>query len=78
MSTPKRTPKCPICASPVALRPENPTFPFCSPRCRQVDLGKWLGEEYRVAVSAAPEDEQEDELASHDGQSEDDPFHRMH
>lgn len=29
--------------------------PFCSVRCQQVDLGRWLSEEYRVpAESAAP------------------------
>ena len=25
-----------------------PQFPFCSPRCRTIDLGRWLGEAYRV------------------------------
>ena len=30
----------------------------CSPRCRAVDLGKWLGEEYRVPERV---DEREDE-----------------
>lgn len=24
--------------------------PFCSPRCRQIDLGRWLGERYAVPV----------------------------
>jgi endogenous inhibitor of DNA gyrase (YacG/DUF329 family) len=27
----------------------NRAFPFCSDRCRLIDLGKWLGEEYRIA-----------------------------
>ncbi len=40
--------KCPICKSPVAPRLENPFFPFCSKRCSLIDLGKWLGEDYRV------------------------------
>ncbi len=40
---------CPICRKPVAPRGENRSFPFCSDRCRLLDLGKWLGEEYRVA-----------------------------
>lgn len=39
---------CPICGKPAPRRPGNPHFPFCSRRCRLVDLGKWLGEEYRV------------------------------
>lgn len=39
---------CPTCRKPSGPRRENPSAPFCSPRCRQVDLGRWLGEEYRV------------------------------
>lgn len=40
---------CPICRAPVtARRPANPAFPFCSVRCRTVDLGRWLGGEYRI------------------------------
>ena len=27
---------------------EYPDYPFCSRRCRIIDLGRWLGEEYRV------------------------------
>jgi hypothetical protein len=33
----------------VSPRDENRAFPFCSDRCRLVDLGKWLGEKYRIA-----------------------------
>ena len=32
----------------MAPRQENAAYPFCSDRCRLVDLAKWLGEEYRV------------------------------
>ncbi|ABS26185.1 DNA gyrase inhibitor YacG [Anaeromyxobacter sp. Fw109-5] len=39
---------CSICGKPVPPRSENRSFPFCSPRCRLLDLGKWLGEEYRI------------------------------
>ncbi|MBI5514534.1 MAG: DNA gyrase inhibitor YacG [Deltaproteobacteria bacterium] len=42
---------CPICRRPVALgRPQNPDAPFCSPRCRTVDLGRWLDGAYAIAV----------------------------
>lgn len=51
---------CPICHKPAAARVDNPAFPFCSRRCRLVDLGRWLGEEYRVPEG--PEAEQEDEV----------------
>ena len=45
---------CPICSK------ENDYFadplgPFCSPRCKLVDLGKWLGEEYRVSEPLRPD-----------------------
>ena len=39
---------CPICRKPAPPRAGNPAFPFCSDRCKLIDLGKWLGEEYRV------------------------------
>jgi endogenous inhibitor of DNA gyrase (YacG/DUF329 family) len=32
----------------VPPRPGNRSAPFCSDRCRLVDLAKWLGEEYRI------------------------------
>jgi endogenous inhibitor of DNA gyrase (YacG/DUF329 family) len=41
-------PRCPTCRSPVRPRPENPAFPFCTPRCRAVDLGRWFTGGYRV------------------------------
>jgi uncharacterized protein len=44
---------CPRCRRPALPRAENPAFPFCSRRCRLIDLGSWLTEEYRVAGSPA-------------------------
>ncbi len=40
--------KCPTCAREPLPREKNPAFPFCSARCKMVDLGRWLSEEYRV------------------------------
>jgi hypothetical protein len=41
---------CPICQStPSRSGQESPFRPFCSERCKLVDLSRWLGEEYRVA-----------------------------
>ncbi len=37
--------RCGICGKPVEPRPANRAYPFCSDRCRLIDLGKWLGEE---------------------------------
>jgi endogenous inhibitor of DNA gyrase (YacG/DUF329 family) len=52
-------PKCPICQKPVAPRAENFSYPFCSRRCRAVDLGRWLGEEYRMPERHSEEREDE-------------------
>ena len=34
---------------------EYPDYPFCTRRCRTIDLGRWLGEDYRVAGKDADE-----------------------
>ena len=52
---------CPSCKKPALERAKNPSFPFCSPRCRAVDLGKWLGEEFRVADASPELDEDGDQ-----------------
>jgi uncharacterized protein len=46
-------PRCPSCRGPVKPREENEAFPFCSPRCRAVDLAKWFTGSYRVPGPAA-------------------------
>jgi len=48
---------CPICGAEVRPRGVNAAFPFCAPRCKAIDLGKWLNEEYRVPVSDLDPDE---------------------
>jgi len=42
---------CPTCKKRIrAARAEDvPNRPFCSARCRWIDLGKWLNEEYRIS-----------------------------
>lgn len=40
--------KCPICRKETVWD-DNPFRPFCSDRCRLVDLGKWASEDYRIA-----------------------------
>lgn len=39
---------CPICGSAVAWIPGNRWKPFCSERCKLIDLGQWATEKYRV------------------------------
>ena len=55
-------PRCPTCQRPSPPREENPAFPFCSARCRSVDLGKWLGEEFRIAAESVDADEDGDSM----------------
>lgn len=49
-----KTVKCPQCGAPVKWEPASQFRPFCSQRCRQLDLGAWASESYRVP--AAPPD----------------------
>ena len=48
---------CPTCRAKVARDPARPNklYPFCSERCHLIDLGRWLGEEYRVPGPPAPD-----------------------
>ena len=55
---------CPICQAPLPPREQNAAFPFCSPRCKLVDLGKWLDGEYRIPVAAEDDDEGETSAAA--------------
>jgi uncharacterized protein len=44
---------CPRCRKSAAPRVDNEFFPFCSNRCRLVDLGAWLTEEHRIPGAPA-------------------------
>jgi uncharacterized protein len=46
--------KCPVCASMVVWE-ENPYRPFCSERCKLIDLGQWITGAYRVALKDSEE-----------------------
>jgi uncharacterized protein len=49
--------KCPTCQRPVEWSAESVHRPFCSERCRLIDLGAWFNEERRIPdESAASED----------------------
>ena len=43
--------KCPQCSQQIAWQ-DNPSRPFCSERCKLIDLGQWADESYRVSGSA--------------------------
>lgn len=48
---------CPICKK-ITTWEENPWRPFCSERCKLIDLGAWVSEEYRIE---GKKEEEEDE-----------------
>jgi hypothetical protein len=62
-TVPRHLAHCPICARPASRASE----PFCSPRCAEVDLGRWLTGHYVVA--GKPEELDED-LPPEDGETE--------
>jgi endogenous inhibitor of DNA gyrase (YacG/DUF329 family) len=43
---------CPICGKPPTLQ----NRPFCSSRCAQIDLGRWLKGNYRIPTAETPEE----------------------
>jgi uncharacterized protein len=50
---------CPQCGTPTPWTPANPHRPFCSERCRLIDLGQWASEAYRVPVEEQEPDEED-------------------
>ena len=51
--------KCPTCKK--LVQPEAKTFPFCSERCRLIDLGNWLGGKYAVPGEPLHGDDETDD-----------------
>jgi uncharacterized protein len=50
---------CPRCGQPAVFAPQNKWRPFCSERCRTIDLGNWGNERYRMpAADDKPGDEE--------------------
>jgi endogenous inhibitor of DNA gyrase (YacG/DUF329 family) len=51
-------PICPTCGNEFDST-STPAMPFCSERCRRIDLGRWLNEEISIPVSDDEEPERE-------------------
>ena len=60
MSIPERQVPCPGCRRPTLYSERNPWRPFCSARCRGVDLGAWANENYRLPAAAPTDADAED------------------
>lgn len=58
--------RCPICKREVDL--DNPDMPFCSDRCRIIDLGNWASEKYVISTPIQQGEVEESERAEpHEG-----------
>ncbi len=52
-----KTVKCPTCGKPVVWSEKSKWRPFCSERCRLIDLGEWASESHRIpGESTYPEE----------------------
>ena len=54
---PRRIVRCPGCGGDSVYAPDNPSRPFCSPRCRNNDFGAWASEAYGIAAKARADDD---------------------
>lgn len=65
----KRTVKlrCPICKK--SVQSSDPDFPFCSDRCRLIDLGKWASGQY---VISSPVSDAEEGVRDHNPEDQED------
>ncbi|MEE9141999.1 MAG: DNA gyrase inhibitor YacG [Gammaproteobacteria bacterium] len=61
MSRTLPTVDCPHCSETVVWSSDNPYRPFCSERCRLIDLGDWFNEEHAIPGETAAPKEPDDE-----------------
>jgi endogenous inhibitor of DNA gyrase (YacG/DUF329 family) len=52
---------CPTCGKKVEWTESSKFRPFCSERCKQIDLGSWAEEQYKIAGGSAEEEPGPDE-----------------
>jgi endogenous inhibitor of DNA gyrase (YacG/DUF329 family) len=58
--------KCPTCGRPVEWSADSQYRPFCSDRCRLIDLGAWLTEQHKIPDEAGDEAERESRDSAQD------------
>jgi endogenous inhibitor of DNA gyrase (YacG/DUF329 family) len=63
-----KTVACPTCQRPVEWSPDSPFRPFCSERCKLIDLGAWASEQHRIPGEEIP-------VVRDDGNDEPQPRH---
>ena len=52
---------CPTCGGDSVYAPSNAFRPFCSVRCKNIDLGAWANEDFRMPTPGLPEDQPTDD-----------------
>lgn len=57
---------CPRCKKPSTLAASNPFRPFCSERCKLIDLGSWAAEDYKIPAEDSPSFEDDEMSAGND------------
>jgi endogenous inhibitor of DNA gyrase (YacG/DUF329 family) len=65
--------KCPICGKGFEADSldAHPSFPFCTPRCRMVDLGRWIDGAYSIPVAPGPGDDDPETAGENPGLASD-------
>ena len=56
---------CPTCKKETRYDANNPSRPFCSERCRLIDLGEWADEGHRIPGKPAPTEFDDPEIDTH-------------
>jgi hypothetical protein len=56
-ASPARRVQCPGCGGQSLYAPSNPYRPFCSERCKKMDLGAWASESFRVPAETPPDEQ---------------------
>ena len=59
--------ECPICSQKVTDASPSKARPFCSMRCKAVDLGRWMAEDYTISESLFPGAESDDSNSNEEG-----------
>lgn len=53
---------CPTCEKSIEWTPENNFRPFCSERCKLIDLGDWADESHKISQNIQPDQQLSEEM----------------
>ena len=61
-TAPVKQVSCPSCHGISVYASSNPFRPFCSERCKQIDLGDWATERFTMPVETTPDDQMQPDM----------------